>query len=1155
LLTLIPFFSSFAVDITKKEQHFRYNPSVYLNDAELKEALKKITTAEEMKEFLKARYKTKKDERPPAKRKLERITSNNSRITARPAAEKSPTVLAPKTIEEDEPRPSAQRQQQPEQQQQQEPAPPSTQKNIPPDYYVNKYLENPPYKGKTDQQKLYMAIKESNIGVVKKLLSIKEVDVNAPDPESDNKSPLLMALIKKDDPIVECLLDAGAVASVNNVLPETGETAAMLAAQQGDDLLKEIFAKAALSKTSVDLHAVDKKKQTALMHAAINGHDNNVRLLLEKSANVNAEDVDGRTPLIHAAMQGSDSSIMELLKIEALDINRCDKDGRTALMYAAMQVSYSSIEELLKHGANVNAKDMDKCTALMYAAMQVSYSSSSIEAMLKHGADISCCDKDGRTALMYAAMQWDPESVKSLINQSGDKSAFVSVADNKGWTALMHAAVNGNLAIVSKLNEISGDIELDEVEKEVKKALEEAKKREDSILESRLINVLENLVHQKKKELDASPHEQRRLERKRMLEETDADAGPSKKEVGELVSRYIEEKGKDEDEEMGEKKEAAEEDEDLEKETLQYTDDVNSGDSIPITVDTPAVKSIAKLKEIVNKATVDGIQLTEKDVFPLLSAAPLLPVSTAPPPEPAAGSLFLYNRTATRNYKRDGLGVVNEGYDMFGNDEKTRIAVYHGTASSSRLQRWSYCLTESQPELVLVHYLVNESVPALGAVNKATEDMAEQKNEARELENMKEKSKSGAAGAESAAGEAIPITLDTATVKSTSELTEIVEKATLDAKLLGTSEVHTLLLKASELPLSAAAPERPPAGSLFVYNKTATPHYRKDGYGFGKESSSVLKIDKEPTIKACYGYTAVHSLQRRTYNLIENPQLVIVHYLVPVEKAKLSFTLLDVSAKKAPKIKSQKSEGSEDKSGLSGSSEGTVKAPAKPRFTVPEEETQPFRFNTTLPSNPPPSSLPLQNTEYLRMRALIAIGARLQLSGLELDVFCDAVNNLCDHPPDGFEAASKSGSINYKTLNEASLDLLNVQFDDIKEEMEREWKNAVADHESAALIKNLRDLVINHLRCELVPAEVKTALESAVLDERASMATALGMLRKIKSIPRKDMSKIAKLASVVTNAPLEWSRDQFKLIRSAVIDDDIEYTQYLIDYSLETVPK
>jgi len=885
---------------------------VYLHDIELKAALKKITTADEMEEFLKARYKTKKEERSPSKRKLNRITSNTSRTTARSTIEKTPAGIAPTSIEEEERVPSNQQRQQTQQEQpageQPVSAEPSKVSSLFEKARRGEKLSSEElgevFEGKTDQQQLSIAVGLGQEEVIKKLISGSTVDINAPDPEYDGKTPLMLAAINGSIASLEVLLDAKV--DVNKAHAETKETALMIASQQPDGVhfIKKLFETADSKNQYVKIDAGDRSKQTALMHAAIKGRYNNVCILLGAGADLNAADINGQTALMHSAMQGF----------------------------------YRNVDILLQKKAVIN-----------------------------------CRDYDGRTSLMHAAAQGSCENVRALIDYSNDKydkSSSIISRDKNGWTALIHAATKGNLEIVHTLIDhgalFSGNSY--KLIKEVEAALEEAKKNDDATLVLPLNEVLEEVKVQNE-----------RIDKERRAAE-----------------RRWEEKDDDND--------------------VAVVDDFDSDDC-----------------DIIKKVEKSPQQKVRKQI-----------------------------------------------------DNRRKKKLQNG------------------------------------------------------------------------GGESIPITVDLPDLKSHAELLEIVHKATVDGKLLETTEIDTLLGSAAQLPLSTCPPSLPAAGALFLYDKAATPHYKRDEHNFGKESHNKLVIDKQPRIKVYYGTNKDPPLQRRSYFLnvdtaresrgrgdAGRPQeLVIVHYLVPQASAPKG------NSQKSTKSEGQVASGSFDETVIPLSNINEEEDRPHKRRKLADEPLKPDEQDVPLHSYPPPSSLaPHSEIENSALRSLICIGVRLQIPELDLEAICDDVNDLCDKPPAGCEAASKSSRINYHTLDIAAQELSNVKFDFIEAEMEKKWKKAVADNESSGLIKKLCSVVVEHF--SVVSSDVRKALESAEVDEEASMATALRKLGKIDSIPKKELMQ---LVGIVTVAPLEWARKQFKVIRDAVLDDDIEFAKALIHSALENKP-
>lgn len=84
-------------------------------------------------------------------------------------------------------------------------------------------------------------------------------------------------------------------------------------------------------------------------------------------------------------------------------------------------------------------------------------------------------------------------------------------------------------------------------------------------------------------------------------------------------------------------------------------------------------------------------------------------------------------------------------------------------------------------------------------------------------------------------------------------------------------------------------PKKPPSGSIFFFNKEKTKRYRSDGYEWktrrGNEKSiredrMKLKVRGFQLLYGCYTHSASNpNFHRRSYWLIQNPNLIMVHYL------------------------------------------------------------------------------------------------------------------------------------------------------------------------------------------------------------------------------------------------------------------------------------
>ena len=151
---------------------------------------------------------------------------------------------------------------------------------------------------------------------------------------------------------------------VNDTDPDTGMTAAYIAAQQGHAQCLSV-----LAKHNADLSKASKEGWAPIHVACARGRHACLEVLLLDNAvdaNLRTADEYGDTPLIKASLNGQVKS-MALLLDRGSDPNLANNYGATAA-HKACQYGYSkSLQLLVKRGANLNIKDRDGNTSLDYA--------------------------------------------------------------------------------------------------------------------------------------------------------------------------------------------------------------------------------------------------------------------------------------------------------------------------------------------------------------------------------------------------------------------------------------------------------------------------------------------------------------------------------------------------------------------------------------------------------------------------------------------------------------------------------------------------------------------------------------------------------------------------------------------------------------------
>jgi ankyrin repeat protein len=140
-----------------------------------------------------------------------------------------------------------------------------------------------------------------------------------------------------------------------------------------------------LNTGKVDADSKDNDGRPPLSWAAENGHEEVVKLLLEKGADPNSQAYDGRTPLLFAADRGHEAVVRLLVK-KGADIKAKDNFGATALHWAARNDHTLIMSLLLENDASIEVKEKRGGTPLVWAIERKS--ETGIKKLLAKGAEV-----------------------------------------------------------------------------------------------------------------------------------------------------------------------------------------------------------------------------------------------------------------------------------------------------------------------------------------------------------------------------------------------------------------------------------------------------------------------------------------------------------------------------------------------------------------------------------------------------------------------------------------------------------------------------------------------------------------------------------------------------------------------------------------------
>ena len=207
---------------------------------------------------------------------------------------------------------------------------------------------------------LMAACVQGNMGIIRTLLHHR-ADVNAlkrgPSSAALKLSALSVATAYRHARAVRTLLCARADVAVDVAPRSAGEAAGEAqrlsllghAAQDGREAIVRILLEA---DVDVNAHATP-KRDTPLGLAAAAGCDQIVRILIERRADCTFAREDGMTPLMRAARSGQSHVAHELLKVletKDIDVKRA-KDGQSALSLARSNGEDAVVQMLLSRGA------------------------------------------------------------------------------------------------------------------------------------------------------------------------------------------------------------------------------------------------------------------------------------------------------------------------------------------------------------------------------------------------------------------------------------------------------------------------------------------------------------------------------------------------------------------------------------------------------------------------------------------------------------------------------------------------------------------------------------------------------------------------------------------------------------------------------------
>jgi ankyrin repeat protein len=221
-----------------------------------------------------------------------------------------------------------------------------------------------------------------------------------------------------------------------------------------------------LLDAGADVNAKNTFDGTALICAA--GDPGKSRLLIDHGADINARSQRGRTPLMLAASREGNAALVRLLLARGADVRGMDADGNSALLLAAGNGDREIMRLLIAKGADVNVPNTSLGLTPLGSAVS-SNRSDAVRLLLANRArvDVPALNASSRvrngqlalrdtSALMLAA----PYAATAIIDHLLRAGAVVNARDERGMTALMLAVASEtqDVKIVNRLLEAGADV-------------------------------------------------------------------------------------------------------------------------------------------------------------------------------------------------------------------------------------------------------------------------------------------------------------------------------------------------------------------------------------------------------------------------------------------------------------------------------------------------------------------------------------------------------------------------------------------------------------------------------------------------------------------------------------------------------------------------
>ncbi len=278
---------------------------------------------------------------------------------------------------------------------------------------------------------IHDAVKNGDLEKVKSLVEIDSQFVDLKD--SNGMTPLMWAAQKMKYELLKYLVTKGADV---NATDTDNNTALDSIAFRGDlEAAKLLLA----HKARVDIGV------TPLFYAAMAGHGDIVRLLVELGAPLEIRDSYQRTPLLIAARERGGIDVIRILVENGANINAVDMFGDTPLSLAAWRGYEDIVDYLIAKKAQIATQGEMGTNLMVYSINKKLWNL--YQKIIADGGDIANLCPMGMSLLHIAAKGGSDKIAGDLLN----KGIAVNGKDIFGYSPLHYAAKYARLSVVEML--------------------------------------------------------------------------------------------------------------------------------------------------------------------------------------------------------------------------------------------------------------------------------------------------------------------------------------------------------------------------------------------------------------------------------------------------------------------------------------------------------------------------------------------------------------------------------------------------------------------------------------------------------------------------------------------------------------------------------